>query len=306
MRRFVLLILLLAFAKIGIAQYFPVFSQYISNGLIINPAFAGSRDILSLNLVYRMQMVGFNGSPRYTVFSAHSPLKNENIGLGLMVFDEKIGPLHNSHIYANYAYRLRIGEGRLSLGLKTGVDIGTYNWGQVYTNDPTDPAFLNEKQSFIMPNIGAGVFYFSRHFFAGLSVPYFLTYTESKDYKKISFKNDVNLYNFLFTSGYLFSFSQNFKFKPSLLIKYLAQSQEQIDLNATFILFNNRLSLGAAYRLKEALVGSFELQLNPQFRLSYSYEYAGKIANFFNYTSHEIGLKYEFEFKIKASNPRYF
>lgn len=305
-RRYIILILWVLNSLSIPAQYFPVFSQYISNGLIINPGFTGSREVLSVNLLYRKQMLGFTGSPTYLVFSAHSPLKNPNIGTGLLLFDEKTGPIHNSHLYLHYAFRIPTQHGRLSLGLKAGVVYTQYNWKQLYLNDTDDPAFTGDVQTFVLPNFGAGLYYYSSKLFAGLSIPYFLSYSEKNNYQSVTIKNDFKNYNFLITAGYLFSISRDFKIKPSVLYKLYPNAQSQLDLNATFILFDDRFNFSMAYRVNEALVGSFDIRLNPQFRLSYTYEYAGKVAKFFNYTSHEIGLRYELMYKIKAANPRYF
>lgn len=193
------------------AQYFPVFSQYVSNGLVLNPAYTGSREVLSINMLYRNQMVGFNGAPQYQTISAHAPLKNDNIGLGILLFNESAGPVRNTHLYTNYSYRIRMGKGKLSMGLKIGFNYGQYSWNNVYTNDNNDPAFNNNNNSFILPNAGAGVYYYSKKYFAGFSIPYFLSYKENEDHNGFSFYHDFKNYNFLITSGYLFSFSRGFK-----------------------------------------------------------------------------------------------
>ncbi|MCX7987249.1 MAG: type IX secretion system membrane protein PorP/SprF [Bacteroidales bacterium] len=305
-RKPILLVLLVLQKLTAFSQFYPVFSQYISNGLLINPAYTGSREVLSMNLLYRKQMLGFTGSPNYLVFSAHSPLKNPNIGLGILVFDEKTGPIHNSHLYLHYAFRIPTQQGRLSLGLKAGINYAQFNWKQIYLNDADDPAFSGDVQTFLMPNFGAGIYYYTSKAFAGFSIPYFLSYTEKNNYQSIKFQNDFKNYNFLLMGGYLFSFSRNFKFKPSILYKIYPQSQSQLDINSTFFLLDEQFNLTLAYRVNEAWVGALDFRINPQFRICYTYEYAGKIARFFNYTSHEIGLRYELMYKIRAANPRYF
>ncbi len=289
----------------GWGQYYPIFSQYLANGLLINPGYTGSREVLSLNALYRKQMLGFAGSPQYFVLSAHTALKNPLIGLGFLFFDEKIGPIHNSHLYLHYSFRIPTENGWLSLGLKGGINYAQYNWEKIYLNDPEDPAF-KESQIFILPNFGAGIYYYTSKFYTGISVPYFLSYKEKNNYKSISFQNNIKNYNYLISGGYLFYFSKDFKFKPSLLLKLYAQSQSQLDINSTFMIFDDKINITLAYRMNEALVGSFDVYINPQLRIGYTYEYAGKIARFFNYTSHEIGIRYEFLFKIRATNPRYF
>jgi type IX secretion system PorP/SprF family membrane protein len=288
------------------AQNFPIFSQYVSNGLIINPAYTGSREVLSISMLYRDQMVGFDGSPKYQTLSAHAPLKNDNIGLGILFLNESSGPMRNSHLYTSYSYRLRLGSGKLSFGLKAGINYGQYNWKNVYLNNSQDPAFLKSDITYVLPNFGAGVYYYSSKYFAGFSIPYFLSYRDNASHDGFEFYNDFKNYTFLITTGYLFRISRDFKIKPTALIKYYTYSKEQFDLNLNIILLNDRLWLGSAYRLDEAYSGSFEVQLNPQFRIGYAFEFAGKTAESYNYTSHDITLRYEFSYKIKAFNPRYF
>jgi len=306
--KWLITILISLFIVINVnAQYFPVFSQYLTNGLVINPAYAGSREVLSAGLFYRNQMSGFKGSPNYEVFSVHTPLKNSNVGLGLLVLNENVGPVQNSHLYFNYAYKILVGyESKIALGFKAGINYCNYNLNKIFLNDPADPSFAEGTQSFLLPNIGGGLYYYSTHFFLGLSIPYFLSYKEKNDHSGYTFYNDFNNYNFLLTSGYLFDFSNAFRLKPTIMFKYYGKKQQQLDLNMTFILFNDKIWIGGIYRMNEAIGGTLEVQINPQFRFCYSYEYTGGIANYFNYTSHEIGIRYEFNYKIKAFNPRYF
>lgn len=287
-------------------QYFPVFSQYVVNGLVVNPAYTGSREVLSINFMYRNQMTGIKGAPVYQTFTAHAPLKNPNLGLGFLFFNEKTGPSHNTHAFATYAYRVQMGESKLSLGLQTGIIYKEFNWGHVYLNDIDDLAFKTNADSYILPNIGAGVYFSNKTFFSGLSIPYFLSFKENSSREKYTIYHEFKNYNLLFTAGYLLYLSNDLKLKPTTLIKYFLEDDEQIDFNLTAIMMNNKLSVGAAYRLQEAVAGLCEVQLNPQFRLSYTFEYAGRNSGYFNYTSHEIGLRYEFSYKLKAFNPRYF
>jgi len=288
------------------AEYFPIFSQYVSNGLVINPAYSGSREVLSLNLMYRNQWVGLDGAPTYQTFSIHAPLKNAHIGLGLLFLNENSGLTQNTHAYFNYAYRIRMGKGKLALGLKAGVQFSKLSSQHIFLNDDHDPAFDNYNNYFVIPNVGAGVYYYSPHAFLGFSVPYLLSYKANNSNSGYLIYNDFSNYNYLFTCGYLFDISKGFKIKPSALLKYNEKLQQQFDLNLNLILFNDKLWIGGAYREKEAITGMFELQLNPQLRLGYSFDYSGAKMSTINYVSHEITLRYEFSYKIKAFNPRYF
>ena len=295
-----ILTIFLSFEANTIAQNFSVFSQYVNNGLLLSPAYTGSREVLSMNLMYRNQWVGFEGAPVYQTFSVHAPLKASKIALGLLVLNENEGAYHNTQVYFNYAYRMLLGNGKLSMGLRVGIDYGSYNLKNIYLNDQDDNQFSNKTNSVLRPNMGAGIYYYNNKAFAGFSIPYLLSYKTAGVYYNI--KN----YTYLITAGYLLDFSRDFKLKPSALLKYNSYLNQQLDLNLNAILLNNKLWLGVAYRMNEAYTAMLEVQLNPQFRVGYTFEYSARNISQFNNTSHEIGLRYEFSYKIKAFNPRYF
>jgi type IX secretion system PorP/SprF family membrane protein len=299
--------LLLLLVTEGKSQYFNVFSQYVSNGLLINPAYTGSREVLSINFMFRQQYAGFEGAPKYETFSIHTPLKNANIGIGLLFLNEQEGPARNTHAYFNYAFRIHVGKGRLALGLKAGIHYASYDFKNLLVNDAGDYVFSSKNNYFILPNFGVGLYYYSRKAFLGFSVPYLLSYKKSTSANKgTTIYNNVNNYFFHFAAGYLLDISKNFKIKPTTLFKSNLQLENQLDLNMNFIFFNSRLWLGGAYRLKQAISGSFEIQVNPQLLLGYTYDYTGGQVKNFNFPSHEICIRYEFSYKIKAFNPRYF
>jgi type IX secretion system PorP/SprF family membrane protein len=295
-----ILCFLFLFLENSLAQNYSVFSQYVNNGLLLSPAYTGSREVLSLNLMYRNQWAGFEGGPVFQTFSAHAPLKGSKIALGLLVLDEKEGAFHNTQAYFNYAYRMLVGNGRLSMGLRIGVDYGSYNLKSIYLNDQGDNSFSGNTNVSIKPNMGVGIYFYNHNSFLGFSIPYLLSYKVSGIY------HDFNNYTYLLTGGYLFDFSRGFKLKPTVLLKYNSNFKQQLDLNLNAILLNNKLCLGAAYRMKDAYIAMLEVQLNSQFRIGYSFEYSARNISYFNNTSHEIGLRYEFSYKIKAFNPRYF
>jgi len=285
------------------AQFSPDFSQYMFNGLALNPAYTGSREALSLSLLYRKQWVGFDGSPETKTFSAHAPLKNDRVALGLMVFNENFAATSYTSAFANYAYRIRLGAGKLSLGLKAGIQSVNESYNKVRTIDPNDPAFENLSGSGIVPNFGIGAYYYTNRYYVGVSVPSLLSITRRGD--SYGVYNDFANYSYDFTAGMLIDAMQNFKFKPSVLVKYQSGTA-QYDFNTNFIFLDDRLWVGASYRLEQAVVGMLEFQINNQLRLGYSYDYTLGEINKYNNGSHEIMLRYEFSYTVKSFNPRYF
>lgn len=288
-------------------RLFPVYSQYMLNGLALNPAYAGSRDAFNIILSHRTQWVGMDGVPVTSTLSAHAPMKNDRVALGLFVFNETIDVRNNVGIYRNYAFRLKLSKGRLSFGLKGGVDIKRFNWNAIVTGPPDpgyvpDPVFSNNTEQFVIPNFGFGMYYYTNRFFIGLSIPKLLS--ESFSNGKLKLYHSLSNYNYLFTTGFVTG-GHFFKVKPSVLLKYNPQSPFQADFNLTFI-FADFLWVGGSYRLEDALVGLIKFDIGDQLRIGYTYDYSLGTLNRFHSGSHEIVLIYDFNFRVKGANPRYF
>lgn len=299
-----ILLLGLVLQKVSYSQHFPVYSQYMMNGLAINPAYAGSREVLSATLLYREQWVGFEGAPTIFSASAHMPFRNQRVALGLQAFNESLGVEKNTGLFGNYAYRLQLGNGKLAFGLKAGFNvIKELNNKITLQNSNSDNAFNNTKETAFLPNFGFGVYYSNPKFFAGVSIPSMLKYNSDGEAAKTELKS----YNLLAAGGYLFKFDDFFKVKPSTLVKYKYESAPQVDLNLNLIFFKDDiLWLGGSYRNNEALVSLIEIQVSRKFRLGYSYDYSIGALKKYNNGSHEIMIRYEWRDKVNTLNPLYF
>ncbi len=293
----------------NISLGYPVYSQYLQNGLMINPAYTGSRGALSGFLSYRMQWMGTDGSPVIQSVSLHTPLKNDKVALGLLAQFMQYGATKTTSIYGSYAYHIRLGKGKLSFGMKGGFDMSNTAYNQDFLSsltNPNDDVFATNDK-YILGNVGAGVYYFSDKLFAGVSVPKFLSYRKSAPGKVQPFHN-FSKYDFIFSAGGLISFSQSFKFKPSVLIDYApdnAQKINQLDINGNFII-SDFLWIGGSYRTTEKVaVGILQIQVNPQFMFGFSYDYPVGGTRYSNGSS-EFVVRYEFGSKVSAANPRYF
>jgi type IX secretion system PorP/SprF family membrane protein len=226
--------------------------------------------------------------------------------MGLLIASEKIGIKNNTSLYGNYAYRVRTDDGFLSFGLKAGFEMLKENQSMVTTQKP-DAVFDNGNKGYFLPNFGFGIYYYNSKYFIGLSVPTFFSYREKSQGEGFEAYNNVKNYNYLLSAGALFNVSDYLKIKPSTLLRYHANSPFQYDLNCSFILLKDgKFWVGASYRNKEAFVGLLEFQINTQFRLGYSYDYSLGDLSKYNSGSHEIMLRYEFRYILKALNPKYF
>ena len=303
----IVILLVLVLQPVLMAQQVPITSQYLTNGLVINPAYAGTREALSANLSYRKQWARITGAPQFQTLSLHSPINNkEKVSLGLMADYLTYGVTKDVGIYAFYAYSVRMGKGKLSMGLKGGLDLSNTNYNRLQFPDgnPVDP-LLTGDMKYTLPNVGAGLYYYTDKYFAGLSVPSLLTYRRDEtDQFKVT--PDYTHFKTYFSAGTLIRFADAFKVKPSVLVRYSMQEPLEVDLNANLI-FGDLLWVGSSYRIAEkAVVALLDLQITPQLKLGYSYDY--QLGHLSNYTSgtHEVSIRYEFEYSVIATSPRYF
>ncbi len=292
----------------SISLGYPVYSQYLQNGLMINPAYAGSRGALSALLSYRMQWIGTHGSPVIQSVSLHTPMKNDKVSLGLIAQFMQFGFTKSTSIYGNYAYRIRVRNGQLSFGLKAGADISNNDYTGILLTNSGDPVFSGNNKPYILPNAGAGMYYFSDKLFAGFSIPSFLSYRKTGN-GSVQAYHKFSEYDVIFSAGGLITFSQFFKFKPSVLIDYSLQNTKkltQLDINGNFILAD-LIWLGGSWRTSEQVaVGILQIQATQQLMLGFSYDYPVGRMNSYSKGSSEFILRYEFGYKVSAANPRYF
>jgi type IX secretion system PorP/SprF family membrane protein len=288
---------------------YPIYSQYLQNGFLMNPAYAGSRGALSGFLSYRMQWMGIDNAPVFQTISLNAPMKNERVGLGIMGQFMQYGLTRAKSIYGSYSYNIKLAEGKLAFGIKGGVDISNNDYSKIELTNPGDPVFLEDGNSYVLPNIGAGVYYYTGKLFAGLSVPQFLSYQKSGTNSAEAYHTFSN-YEFIFSAGGLITFSEFLKFKPSVLVDYSlndAKKLLQFDINGNFIL-GDLLWVGGSWRSTEkVVVGILQVQLSNQLMLGFSYDYpVGTTSSYIKGGSTEFILRYEFGSKISAANPRYF
>ena len=301
MRRFaVILIGLTLVTGLNAQEKAMLYSHYTFNGLAINPAYAGSRDMLSVSLSHRSQWMGFEGAPANNILGVHTPLKNTKMGLGLLVMNESIGLRKFTGIYLNYAHRLKLGRGKLALGLKAGM--GTGNLDQIDLGD--DVVFGENSSNYLLPNFGVGVYYYTKKFYAGLSVPLLLGYKTNKSGDVIAY-HDFNKYAYYLTTGVNIDIAQNWQIQPSGLVEYDKSGGVIADVGLG-LLYKEIFRVGASYRSKQAIVMLMDYRITYQLRVGIAYDYGISELNSYNRNSFEISLEYNFGYRIKASNPTIF
>jgi type IX secretion system PorP/SprF family membrane protein len=284
------------------AQQDPQYTQYMYNMNVVNPAYAGNKEVLSFTALYRQQYSGLNGGPETFTFSAHSPV-NDRIGLGLSAIKDELGPVEETNVFVDFSYTIPVGKSLdLAFGLKAGATFHNVGLTDLELQDPNDP-FFSENIDNTYPNVGAGAFLYSDNFYLGLSVPNLLN-SVHLDENGLKYGNEVNHY--FATAGYVFNVSDNFKLKPSVLVKSAFDAPVSFDGNLN-ALFYDKFELGVSYRLDDSFSGLVGFQVTDAIRIGYAYDRVTSDIKTVADSSHEVILTFDLFFKKKAlRSPRYF
>jgi len=292
------------------AQQDPMFTHYMYNTLSVNPGYAGSRDALSVTALHRSQWVDFKGAPLTQTLTLHTPLTNRHIGIGLSVLNDKIGPINNTSVFADFAYIMNLAEkSKLALGLSAGANIFQANLSSLQLDQQTDPVFQNNINNHVAPNFGFGAYYYRERFYAGISIPDLL----QNSYSEVNLDNGRTLIakeqrHYFFIAGTVLNITDNLAFKPTTFIKVTSAAPIQADFTASFIIMK-RLLVGAMFRTGDAFGALVGFDITNQLHVGYSFDWSyGLQTNKYNQGSHELVLRYDFLFfdKKQIHSPRYF
>jgi type IX secretion system PorP/SprF family membrane protein len=286
-------------------QLTPYTNQYVLNPLTINPAFAGNRGVMNAAVFYRKQWVGIKGSPETMSLIVDAPFRDNKMGLGLNVINDKIGVTKQTQFSASYSYKVDMEKGTLSFGLGAGLMVTNTAWSDLVVLDPGDEYLLIDSKVFVVPAFSFGTYYSGEKYFAGFSIPKLLGYKFDFDKNKYVLNNNMRDYYYLFNTGYLLDLSPKLKFLPSALIAFSPGDKILYDINAHFRVMD-RLWLGATYRNNRSVSGMFQFQLTDQIKFAYSYEFDFAKLRTYSSGSHEIMLRYEFRYKVEAISPLNF
>lgn len=307
------------------AQQTVQFSQYMFNGLALNPAYAGYKEDWTLNLASRIQWVGIQDAPQTGTFSVDGLTNStdKNMGIGLLMTFDRLGPESTTSIYANYAYRLRLdGEDtkRLCFGIGIGGEQYSINGAKFSATDVGDGIIPLGTESKINPDVRAGVYYYSPSFYAGLSAFNLLSAAGIASIDNLTVVQQVR--TFYATTGAMFPLSEHVDVKPSLMLKSDFKGPLNFDLTS-YLVFAKKVWIGASYRSGVAVWNQANLQnvednndavsaiaqfyLSENFRIGYAFDFTtSKLANYQNGT-HELSLSITFPSrKPRVLSPRYF
>jgi type IX secretion system PorP/SprF family membrane protein len=322
LKKYILLILAFGLSK-SYAQQTLQLSQYIFNGLAVNPAYAGYKEDWTLNLSSRLQWAGVDGAPKTSTLSIDGVTNpdNKTIGLGLLVSNDRLGPQNNSSIYANYAFRIRLNDDdsqRLCLGVGIGAIVFNIDGSLFNTGNVTDPSISAGVQNKLAPDFRVGLYYYSPLFYIGVS---------GLNMIPDAYPDPVSIFikqvrTYYLTTGFIVPISDAVNWKPSFLVKEDFKGPTNVSA-ATYFLFGNLIWVGASYTTgvqlwkkaslqsdlnrTDGITGIAAVNITPQCRFGYSYDVGTSRLAGYQSASHEISFTYSFgRAKGRIISPRYF
>jgi type IX secretion system PorP/SprF family membrane protein len=284
------------------AQQDAQFTQYMYNTINVNPAYAGSRGALSMFALHRTQWVGLDGAPVTNTVSVNTPLNGSNLGLGVSLINDKIGPTTENAISADLSYTIQTSETwKLSFGIKATANLFDLDASKLNPVDATDPSLQNYSK--FSPNIGAGIYLHSDKAYLGFSIPNFIETNRYDDNEVAIFKEKISYY---LIAGYVFDLNSTVKFKPALMTKMVEGAPLQVDVSGNFM-FYDKFMVGLAYRWSASMSAMVGFQVTDGLYIGYGYDKETTNLDNYNSGSHEIFLRYELFNNIsKITTPRFF
>jgi type IX secretion system PorP/SprF family membrane protein len=303
------IIIVLLFSTLLNAQQDPMISQYMFNGLFLNPGYAGSHDYSIASMLYRYQWAGIEGAPHTGFFSYDAPIRNVNVGIGGVLSFDRVGVTNKMDLVGNYAYHIRMGRsGKLSIGLRTSISYYWANTSDLRYWDSQDPVYQGDITGRVIPNFGLGLYYYGERFYVGVVAPQIISYDKNAF---LGIDNDYfqrNTRHFYMNAGYVFHLGRFVDFRPSFLLKYTPEVNPEADLNVHF-LFNKKFWVGASYRTLDGIVAMFEVNVTPDIRIGYAFDYPLHtwVRNY-TYGTHEIMVAFDIGKPqlLRIKSPRYF
>jgi len=312
-KKIVFYICLLGSTFLMCAQQDAQYTQYMYNTQIINPAYVGSRETLSFGVLGRYQWVDLEGSPKTGTFTVNLPVGlYDNMGIGLSIIHDQIGPAVESNAAIDFSYALHLARrtvSKLSFGLKVGADMLDVDYSKLNLSNPNDPFFQNNIDSKIQPQVGAGIYYNTQKFYTGVSVPNFLS-IQHFDEQSLDDENlegvVVERLHYFFIAGYVFDLNPNLKLKPATLWRMVDGAPLQWDLSANFM-FKEKFVVGASYRWNASISALLGFQISDSIFAGVGYDYQSTAIEDYSNGSYEVFLRFDiFNKAEKIVAPRFF
>ncbi|WP_277480120.1 type IX secretion system membrane protein PorP/SprF [Catalinimonas alkaloidigena] len=294
--KFVLFGLFLLIVFHANAQQSPIYSHFMFNRLAINPAYAGSQDQLNITALHRRQWENFDGAPTSSGVSAHTYLKEKNIGIGMLASNDQIGIHTDNRVYLVYAYKIKTSMGTLSMGLQGGFSRLSSDFNKLNLKSETDAQMSGFRSDF-NPNFGSGVYFSNQKFFAGFSIPYMLNNKLSSAEEALSQAKESRYY--LLSTGVVFDINHKVKLVPSALLRVQEGNAVGMDINANLVL-SDILTIGATYRTEYAASVLMGLKMSENLSMGYSYDINTSVIGKYSDGTHEFMLNYRIPYSKRC------
>lgn len=277
-----------------LSQFNPLRSQYMSDWLSVNPAYAGDAGALRATASYRRQWMGFKGAPETFSFDLHTPLRNPHFNAGILASQDNIAVLHRTTVALVYAYRFHLPHFSFAAGVSPGVMLDRNNWNEIVTTDPGDAAFEGVMQRRVSYLAAFGLHASGDRFFLGVS---------SWAMFSKEFSPSMKQQPWMAYAGYRFGRTENITVTPSVLGRMIPGGEWQLDANV-LVYFQGRIGAGVSYRMNDAVAGIIDVRVNEQFHFGYSYDLTVSRLEGYNAGTHEVSLRYDFSYTVHTPSPR--
>jgi len=285
-------LLMLLYSTTSSAQFEPQFTQFMFNEMFINPAYAGSRECLSITGSYRNQWVGMEGAPKTQTFSLHSPIRKKRVALGFSMMNEEIGVSSDLSFFGSYAYRIPIGKGSFSMAANGGLTHHQEKLPELNVGAFGDYVFMGVPR-LTAPNAGFGTWFNTDEWYVGLSVPRMLQNRVDPSNGRSVNKINMQLWHYYLMGGYVFPLHEHLKLRTTCMLKAVSGAPVIADIGA-HLRFYEHLWLGGSYRTADSWSAIFQLQVTQQLRIGYSYDYTLTELRNYNSGTHEVTLGFDF------------
>lgn len=293
----VLFLILVGAINKSYAQQDPLYTQYVDNLLMVNPGYAGTNETGKFMVVGRSQWVSFDGAPETRTFSYNTAIDEKNVGFGISVLSDKIGPIKNTGVFADYSYLLQVSDNfTLGLGIKGGVSFYRANLSELDVIDP-DPIFNNDIYENFLPNVGVGFFLYSDNTYVGISAPQLIENVITHEGISIEYVNRQQIHLYV-NAGHQFNFEGDFQLKASSMFRWVHGAPSSIDLSA-MVGFKERIWVGGMYRFDAAYGFVAQLKPTPKMTIGYAHDITTSELSGYANVTHEIMFSYDLDLFVR-------
>jgi type IX secretion system PorP/SprF family membrane protein len=270
------------------------------NEMAINPAVSGKDDYADVRSNNRYQWVGVTDAPRTYMLTLHGPIKVKNMGIGMNLYTDIVGPTRRTGLNFSYAYHMKVKDDMfLSMGLSAGVLQWGIDGSKLILRDDGDQNLLSTYQTTYVPDFGAGLYFHKKdRFYFGLSLPQ-IYQAPIKLYEGAG-KNSKIVNHFNLNGAYKFDLGDDFKIEPSFLVKYEIPTPPKIDVGMR-VIYQEQIWLGGAYRHNDAFTALIGYFYKNYLMIGYSFDFTTTNIKKYSTGTHEIMLGIRFSRKQSAT-----